>query len=287
MSTNNGENRNAVFNQQTEGSVAGQMLPKKNVMLEDFGYEVPVDLVPLPSGGVTYSVNSVLHGAESLEVRAMTAKEEDILTSRALLKKGTVITHLLNNCIVTPGVNADMLLSGDRNALMIALRITGYGADYKANVACPSCGQKSEQNFNLSELEIKKMGIEPVQPGENVFEFKLPITGKTVKFKFLTGRDEQEMLKAQERMKKISAGNQKLITQKLQACVLSVDGISQKSKLDMFIQNMPAGDSRALRTYIDDNEPGVDMSVWMDCPHCLETSTLRLPIGPRFFWPDT
>lgn len=283
------QDRNAIFTQSgPDGPVTpSAAMPRRNVMLEDFGYEVPVESVPLPSGGVAYPPNSVLHGRDTIEIRAMTAKEEDILTSRALIKKGTVISHLLKNCIVTPGANPDMMLSGDRNAVMVALRITGYGAGYNVEVNCPSCGEKSKQEFDLSALEVKRLTIEPVELGANEFEFELPVTKKKVRFRFMTGRDEQEIMKMQERLKKTGAAGNKLVTQRLQHAVLSVDGVTDRTKLQLFIQNMPARDSLALRRFIDDNEPGIDMTSWMECPHCFEQSQVRLPLGPSFFWPDS
>jgi hypothetical protein len=282
------QDRNAIFTQgDSDGPITPSAgMPRRNVMLEDFGYEVPVESVPLPSGGVTYPPNSVLHGRDSVDIRSMTAKEEDVLTSRALIKKGTVISHLLNNCITTPGANADTMLSGDRNAVMVALRITGYGAGYNVEVACPSCGEKSKQEFDLSALEVKRLAIQPTSIGSNEFEFELPVTKKRVKFRFMTGRDEQDIMKMQERLKKTGAAGNQLVTQRLQYAVISIDGISDRTKLQMFIQNMPARDSLALRRFIDENEPGIDMSAWMECPHCFEQSQVRLPLGPSFFWPD-
>lgn len=282
------QDRNAIFTQaDPDGPITPSAgIPRRNVMLEDFGYEVPVESVPLPSGGVTYPPNSVLHGRDTVEIRAMTAKEEDILTSKALIKKGTVISHLLNNCITTHGANADTMLSGDRNAVMVALRITGYGSGYNVEVACPSCGEKSKHEFDLAALEVKRLTLQPTTPGTNEFEFELPVTKKRVKFRFMTGRDEQEIMKMQERLKKTGAAGNQLVTQRLQYAVASIDGISDRTKLQMFIQNMPARDSLALRRFIDEQEPGIDMTAWMDCPHCFEHSPVRLPLGPSFFWPD-
>ncbi len=97
----------------------------RSVMKDDFGYEVPVEAVPLPSKGTVYPADSPLHGQETVEIRAMTAKEEDILTSRALIKKGTVITHLIQSCLVNKQIDVNEMLVGDRNAIMTALRITG------------------------------------------------------------------------------------------------------------------------------------------------------------------
>ena len=275
------ENRNQVFSGGQQG------IPTRNVMEQDFGISIPVESVPLPSMGIVYEAESPLYGQELVDVKAMTAREEDILTSRALIKKGTVITELIRSCMVDKSVNPDDLLSGDRNALMIAIRVTGYGSEYSVEVECPACDEKSKQDFQLADLAIKRLGIQPVAEGSNVFEYVLPLTKKTVRFKFLTGRDEQEMSTIAERRKKQGATTDSSVTQRLMHQLISVGGISDKNKINQFIRHMPAGDSLALRRYVDKNEPGLDMKTWMSCPHCSEESEVRLPMGASFFWPDT
>ena len=262
------------------------VMPSRNVMKDDFNFEIPVETVPLPSCGVCYPSESSLYDQETIDIKAMTAKEEDILTSRSLIKKGTVITHLLKSCMVDKSIDPDLMLSGDRNAVMTAVRITGYGADYNVEVDCPACGERSKQSFDLSKLPIKRLNVEPVAHGSNLFEFELPVTQKTVRFKFLTGADEAELATIQERKKKQGMTAENLVTQRLMFAIQSIDGISDKSKIAMFCRHMPARDSLALRQFIDKNEPGIDMKSWMDCPSCLEHSEVRLPIGAAFFWPD-
>lgn len=256
-------------------------------MKDDFGFEIPVEAVPLPSRGVVYPPDSPLHNQETVEVRAMTAREEDILTSRALIKKGTVITELIKSCLVDKRIDVSKMLSGDRNALMVALRITGYGADYNVEVDCPACSTKSKQTFNLSELELQPLELEPVQLGANLFEVQLPVTKKTVRFKFLTGADEEEILVIQERKKKAGAMADNLVTTRLQFSIVEVDGKSEKNLINSFIRSLPARDSLHLRQIIDKSEPGIDMKSYMDCPSCSESSEVRIPLGPSFFWPDS
>lgn len=262
------------------------MAPRRDVLKDDFGFEVPVQAVPLPSGGVIYPVDSPMHGKTEVSIKAMTAKEEDILTSRALIKKGTVITELLKSAIMEDGFDPDTMLSGDRNALMITLRATGYGSEYKCEVDCPACGVRSKQAFQLSELPLKELKIQPVAPGANLFETVLPVSKKTVRFKFLTGADEVEMSILQERKKKQGVTVDNAVTTRLQYQIVSVDGISDRTKISFFVRAMPAGDSLHLRKFIDNNEPGIEMKSWMDCPSCFETSEVRLPLGATFFWPD-
>jgi len=262
-------------------------MPTRNVMKDDFGFEIPVETVPLPSRGITYTAEDPLFNTETVDIRAMTAKEEDILTSKALIKKGTVITHLLKSCLVDKSVEPDRMLAGDRNAIMTALRITGYGAEYNVEVDCPACGERSKQAFNLTELPIKRLDISPVAEGANLFEFHLPVSKKNVRFKFLTGRDEQEIMITMERKKKSGLSGENLVTTRLQHALVSIEGITDRTKIGMFIRNMPARDSLELRRHIDRAEPGIDMKSWMDCPACLESSEVRLPMGASFFWPDT
>jgi len=276
--------RNEVFTA-NDAARAGHQV--RNVMKDDFNFEVPVESVPIPSMGVVYASDSPLFRQETVDIRAMTAKEEDILTSRALIKKGTVITHLLKSCMIDKRVDPDEMLSGDRNAIMTAVRITGYGAEYNVEVDCPACGEKSKQAFDLSQLPIKRLTIAPVAEGANLFEFVLPVSKKRVRFKFLTGFDEAELAVVQERKKKQGMSTDNLVTQRLMFSIQSVDNITDKTKISMFIRNMPARDSLELRKYIDNNEPGIEMKSWMDCPACLDHTEVRMPIGAAFFWPDS
>lgn len=273
--------RSALF-----GGAVPAGIQTKDVMRDDFGFEIPVESVPLPSNGTAYPAESPLNGKETVDIRSMTAREEDILTSRALIKKGTVITELIKSCLVDKRIYVPDMLAGDRNAVMIALRITGYGADYGVEADCPKCGKRSKQEFNLGEMPIKRLEIEPVTKGQNLFEFKLPMTKKTVHFKFLTGRDEEEISVVQERAKKQGALADNNVTTRLQYAIVSVDGKTDRSAVNGFIRSMPARDSMALRKYIDAQEPGIDMKGEYDCPACNEVSEVRVPLGASFFWPD-
>ena len=139
----------------------------------------------------------------------------------------------------------------------------------------------------MTELPIKRLSVDPVAQGANLFEFKLPMTQKKVRFKFLTGLDEAEITVAMERRKKHGMQADSLVTSRLQHQIMAIDGVNDRNKINLFIQHMPARDSLALRRYVDKAEPGVEMKSWMTCPHCLEHSEVRLPMGASFFWPDT
>ena len=258
-----------------------------NVMKDDFGFEIPQESVPLPSRGAIYPLDGPLHGQETIDIKPMTAREEDILTSRAYIKSGTVLTKLLKSCITNKTINPDDLISGDRNALLVSLRITGYGADYDVEVDCPECGTKSKQTFDLSQLQIKRLDVQPVVAGDNLFEVQLPVTKKAVRVKFLTGHDERDMMVTNERKKKSGMKVETAVTDRLSRSIVSVDGITDRNKLAFFIKSLPARDSLALRRFLDKHEPGIIMKSWMSCPHCHEQSEVGLPMGASFFWPDT
>ena len=253
---------------------------------KDFGLEIPVETIPLPSAGRVYPPHSSLHARETVEIRAMTAREEDILTSRALLKKGTVITELIKSCLTDKSVNPVDMLTGDRNALMVAIRITGYGADYDVEVDCNECGAKAPRTFNLGELPIRRLEISPVQEGMNLFEFVLPYSKKAVRFKFLTGRDEEEILATAEKQKKLGLQGESSVTTNLQYSIVSIDGVEDRAKIASFVRMMPARDSLALRNYIRDQEPGITMRQDVTCPSCGHQEEVSMPIGVSFLWPS-
>ena len=260
----------------------------QDIVKDKFNWEVPVETVPLPSEGIVYRKDSALYGKKLIDIRAMTAQEEDILSSPALIKHGTVITSLLRSCLIDKSIEVEDMLIGDRNALMVSIRITGYGSEYGASTNCPQCSGQSNQSFNLGSLEIKRLKIAPVRKGENIFEFKLPITGKVVNFRFLSGRDEVERNVMLERMRKLTNGQgvERGITSRLEYQIVSIDDIEDRNAIIQFISKMPAQDSRILRNFIADSEPGIDMNCEMNCPHCSYAGRVALPIGANFFWPN-
>lgn len=282
------ETKNAVFNPTTGG--VDPRIPSQSVaekMKAEFGLDISTELVPLPSAGKVYPSSSSLHQKDVIEIRPMTAREEDILTSRALLKKGTVITELIKSCLVDKTINTPDMLVGDRNALMMAVRITGYGPEYTIEMECNECNAKNQNTFNLSELPIKRLQIDPVTEGQNVFEFLLPYTKKRVLFKFLTGKDEEDSTVMAEKQKKLGLASESGVTTALQQSILSIDGIEDRFKISNFIKMMPARDSLALRNYIRENEPGVLMKQEMTCSACGNSEEVNMPLGITFLWPSS
>lgn len=279
--------KNEIFSNTQKASAASPIegVARQDPMKE-FGWEVPYELAPLPSRGAVYGKNSALHKKDSVSIKAMTAKEEDILLSRAYSKSGTTVTELLKSCIAEHDVDPGYLLSGDRQSIIVAIRITGYGSAYNADVVCPACVSRVKQDFDLSALEIKPLDIAPKHEGANEFDFTLPVSKKRVTFKFLTGRDEEEINVISERRKKLFGETaENPVTTRLSHQIITIEGVEDKNKITTFVNNMPAGDSRALRLYIEKHEPGLNMNVMMTCSSCNAESEVALPIGPAFFWP--
>ena len=262
-------------------------MPTSNVMKDAFGWEVPVESVPLPSKGVIYSPDSLLYNTETLQIKAMTAKEEDILTSQAFIKENTVVEKLINSCLVEKSIDVNELINGDRNALMVSIRITGYGTDYKVSHSCVSCGTSNAVDVDLSQLSIKRLKEPPVEAGLNLFEYTLPVTKKSVNYKFLTGHDQKEIATIEKRLQKAGMVQNNSVTSFLENTIVSIDGITDKNKIKHFIANMPALDSRKLRRHIKQTEPGIDMSWQYCCKNCGHDNDINLPITSEFFWPST
>ena len=216
-----------------------------------FSWSIPTEFVNLPSEGKFYTAAHPLHNQATVEIRFMTAKEEDILSSRSLLKEGVALDRMLQNILVEKNIDVTSLLVGDKNALLVAARRTGYGPEYETKVTCPSCGDTDDFSFDISEPPVhnyqEKMEVYGVSlNGANNLEITLPMTRAKVECRLLTGRDEQRIFKESERKakKKIDTGS---TTDAFRSYIVSVNGEDNPFTIESFIQAMPARDSRILR----------------------------------------
>lgn len=251
----------------------------------DEGYTPPLTTVPFPSRGKTYPVESPLYGKESLDIRGMTADDENILSSRSLLKNGTAMAALIKACVTQRTIDPEELLLGDRNALLIAIRISGYGAEYAAEVTCPACDETAKHSFDLSRLPLKNLDVDPAAPATNRFAYELPISKRRVEFRLVDGRMAHELDRTAANQRKAKA-EEKPITAKLTAQVISIGGIEDRTKVAALVRTMSARDARALRTYIEKIEPEVSMRQTYRCAACSAETEVIVPMGPEFFWPE-
>jgi len=238
-------------------------------------FKLPTEIVDLPSKGLLYPEDNPLSSGQ-IEMKYMTAREEDILTNQSYIQNGTVIDKLLQSLIVSQ-INYNDLLIGDKNALLIASRILGYGKDYKFTA------NGKQETIDLTTLEDKVLDESLYQKGVNKFTFELPSTGTTIVFKLLTHGDEIKIQNEIKGLQKINPNNSPEATTRLKHMILSVDGEEEKKDIRNFVDNyLLARDARAFREYVSQVQPDVDLTFFPDGGR----EPINIPIGLNFFWPD-
>jgi hypothetical protein len=243
----------------------------------------PTEVIDLPSKGVFYAEGSPLRSGQ-IEIKYMTAKEEDILTSTNLIQKGVVLDKLMDSLIVTKGVKSSDLLIGDLNAVMVATRILGYGKDYSVGMTCPKCGKTIEETVDLTTLKTEN---EPDGNSPTEIKIVLPVSKAEVTLKLLTRGDELAIEKETKALKKANSEIESDTTARLRAMISSVNGETNKGKIWTFVENLLVKDTRFLREQYRQLIPDVDFNVNVDCDSCgSDNLSVRLPIGINFFWPD-
>jgi hypothetical protein len=238
-------------------------------------FKIPTETIELPSKGLLYPESSEL-AKGAIEMKYMTAREEDILTNQSYIKNGTVLDKLMKSLIVSK-INYDELLIGDKNAVMVAARVLGYGKDYTFDY------NGETHTVDLSTLENKPLHPEVESRKTNEFEFTLPHSSNRVTFRFLTHKDEQDINREVEGLKKINKDSSSELTTRLKYIITSVEGNQERKDIRDFVDNyLLAKDSRALREYIKTLQPDVDMSFFPSDGG----DRVNIPVGISFFWPD-
>ena len=242
-------------------------------------HKFPTEVVELPSTGIVYPKENPLSSGK-VEIKYMTAKEEDILTNQSYIQKGTVIDKLLEALIVSKVDYRDLII-GDKNALLIAVRILGYGSEYEFSY-------KNEKiKIDLSSLENKPFDKSKFEQGRNEFPFTCPKSETMLTFKLLTHKDETKIENELKGLKKINPKSSPELSTRLKHMIVSVDGSDDSKDIRNFVDNyFLAQDSRAFRNYIRDFQPDVDLTVSVDTLEAGEEE-ISVPIGLNFFWPDT
>jgi hypothetical protein len=242
-------------------------------------FNMPTETVELPSKGLLYNSSSPL-ASGSIEMKYMTAKEEDILTNQNYIQKGIVVDKLLESLIVSKVTYSDILI-GDKDALLIASRILGYGKDYKFSM------YGEDITVDLTELSNKELDSSLISTDrKNEFTYKLPHTDNTITFKLLTQKDEKEIQRELEGLKKISATTSADISTRMKHMILSVNGNYERPYVRSFVDRaFLAKDARAFREYYASIVPGINTTVKHTFDDGLEEE-LNIPINANFLWPD-
>ena len=251
-------------------------------------FATPTELVDLPSKGKFYSEGHPLYNQETIEIKYMTARDEDILTSPSLLKKGVAIDRFLQNVIRNQRINVSSLLSGDKNAILVASRINGFGADYTTKVTCPNCMAVNEHTFDLDAVEQYSGdvhdGYDIVATDRGTFLVKLPRTELEVEVRLLTSKDENELAAKMQANKKRSNVVETNLTDQLKKVIVSINGVDDMQSIHKVVNNLPAYDSRYLRGAFVRITPGLDMTQDFTCDSCGFEKEVDIPLTVDFFW---
>jgi hypothetical protein len=237
-------------------------------------FKFPTEEIELPSKGLVYSKDNPLSSGK-VEIKYMTAKEEDILSNQAYIENGTVLDKLLDSVIISK-IDAKDLIIGDKNAILIATRILGYGSDYKVAI------NGKAQEIDLSELENKPFDGSTMIEGKNEFAFTLPHSDTKVTYKILDGHDEKKIERELKGLKKLNKNSSPEASTRLKYTLTSVNGETDAKDIREFVDNyFLARDARAFRDHLRQTQPDVDLNVILD-----SGEEVTVPIGLSFFWPD-
>jgi hypothetical protein len=251
-------------------------------------YQFPTEIVELPSKGLLYPEGNPLRSGK-VEMKYMTAKEEDILTTQSYIKQGVVLDKLFQSLIVGNGngekINYSDLLVCDKNAIMIAARVLGYGKDYEVEIETPS-GNKQKETIDLTQFKELPLD-ESLYVNGNRFEFQLPYSKRNIVVKCLTHKDTQDIDAEIRGMKKVNSGTDATLSTRMFYSIVSVDGNEKREFIRNFVNNdLLAIDARALRSYIKQITPDLDLNIDLIDREAGEPFRITLPIGVDFFWPS-
>jgi len=219
-------------------------------------FKFPTEVVELPSKGLIYPKDNILSSGE-VEMKYMTAKEEDILSNQAYIQKGIVLDKLLQSLIVDKNINYDDLIVGDKNALFMAARILGYGKDYSFEY------NGMEYTVDLSTLDPRPFDESSITQGVNEFHFTLPSTNTPITYKMLTGHDEKKIDRELAGLKRLDKMSSAELSTRMKYMITSVGGDEDTKTIREFVDNyLLAKDSRALREHMRETQPDVDMQMF-------------------------
>jgi len=248
-----------------------------------FDFVNPTEFVDLPTKGRFYPEGHPLQNKEMVEIRYMTAKEEDILTSRTLLKNGMAIDRLISSILIDRSIDVRTLYVADKNAIMVAARITGFGPEYETRTTCPVCSATQNYTFDLNECRPYHGSDDLELTASGTFTVKLPRTEITAEVKILNASEEDKLARlAQNKVKKKLP--ETTLTDQLKAIIISLNEQTERSIINKFVDLMPAQDSRFLRKEYMKAAPNVEMKNDFTCSSCGHEQEVDIPLTVDFFW---
>lgn len=252
----------------------------------DLGYPQPTEMVDLPTKGRFYHKGHPLCGIDCIEIRHMTTKDEEILNSKTLLQKGVALDKMISGLLIDKKIKVEDLFIGDRNALVVAARVTAYGAEYKTSVTCPACDTKAVYAFNLLDLKAKE-GVDDVPISDDgTFELTLPKTNSKVEIRILNGKDEKSLRMLSENKTKHNLPESPF-RDLLKTIIISIDGNTSKQFITERVDNMLAIQSSFIREEYARITPDLNIKQDFECNACGTFSVIRVPLtSTNFFWPN-
>ena len=274
-------------NNQRRTGRSGRPQPPAPASTSALAYTVPTEFVELPSRGLFYPEDHPLFNQETVEIKFMTAKDEDILSSQALIKKGIVIDRLLESLLVLD-IDPESLLIGDKNAIMLAARMSSYGSEYKMSLVCPMCLSKSKETYDLKQYETKDGCFdEGLMSDKGVvynaqfrsLDLELPVSKVKVSIAPGTGYEEKQYLKSGNEEENTS------VTSLLKSFIVKIGESTEYNDICRFIDTMPAFDSKLLRELYFLLVPNIELKNFFMCQMCMLQETMEVPLTAEFFWP--
>lgn len=236
---------------------------------------IAYDVLELPSKGIHYS-----NGKKTIRVAYLTASDENILSSPSLLNTNSVVSELLKRKVLDKDLPVDDIVEEDKQAILIFLRNTAFGSEYKFNVYDPKTEKTFETTIDLSEVKVKDFTLQADSNGE--YTYYLEKSKTDITFKFLTQKQEDEIEKIKESWNGI--GIAPIMTKQLEFMIKSVSGIRDGLQIRNFIEKMPIKDSQDFRKFVKENKPGLDLTRTVTTPSGEEIQ-VNIGFGVDFFRP--
>jgi hypothetical protein len=251
------------------------------------GFVAPTEYVNLPSKGKFYPEDHPLHGCDTVEIRYLSAKDLDTLSSKNLLNKGVAVDRMLQSIIVDKNVNIEDLLIGDKNAIIVAARVGTFGPSYGVKLVCGECQSSFEHDFDLSTVgHVEEEEEDDVEFSENgTFFITLPQTKVKVECKLLTTKDEKTLELRAEKKRKMNLPESAL-TDQYKSFIVSLNSVTERGLVDEFVDVMPAGDMHYLSKLYTKARPDINLSQVCDCTVCGAENQVDIPFTANFFWPE-
>ena len=260
-------------------------IPQTNTTNSLLQYVAPTQFVELPSKGIPYPPEHPLCNKEAIEIKFMTAKDEDILSSQSLLKQGIAIDRFIENVVVDKNIKVSNMLIGDKNAILLSARISGYGNLYDTKVTCPNCSKIQEYSFDLNNAKrTNTVCSDDVRLNEKGnYVFTLPVSKISLEIRLLTGDDESLIIKRATKNKQQAEFS---IIDQYKLMTVSANEVTDRTQINQFIELMPIRDSKKLLEVYKSVSPNVEIKDKFTCMSCGHEQELEVPFGADFLWPN-